>query len=137
MKKKLFLAALVLVVLSAIGVWFFVFYKPTHFKRDVTDEKAIVVTAPAMVKAFQMDETSANQQYLNKTVQVTGQILEAKTDQQGNQTVTLKSEDGFSNVYCTLKEAVTGLETGKTITVKGICTGFLSDVVLIDAILLK
>jgi hypothetical protein len=135
MKQKVIIGALIAVVLGAIGVWFFIFYAPTHFKRDVADEKGIQLTAAALVKAYQENESNANALYLDKPLEIKGEISETKVDQVGNTTLTLKSEDAFASVFCTLKKADPSLKPGQPITVKGICTGFLSDVVLKDAII--
>lgn len=135
MKQKIIIGALIAVVLGVVGVWFFVFYAPTHFKRDVADEKGIQLTAAALVKAYQDNESNANTLYLDKPLEIKGEIGETKVDQVGNTTLTLKSEDAFASVFCTLKKADPSLKTGQTVTVKGICTGFLSDVVLKDAII--
>ncbi|OYU56302.1 MAG: hypothetical protein CFE25_03400 [Chitinophagaceae bacterium BSSC1] len=135
MKQKVIIGALITVVLGVIGVWFFVFYAPTHYKRDVADEKGIQLTAAALVKAYQENESNANALYLDKPLEIKGEISETKVDQVGNTTLTLKSEDAFASVFCTLKKADLSLKPGQQVTVKGICTGFLSDVVLKDAII--
>ena len=137
MKKKIILSGLLVAGFAGIGIWYFIFYKPTHFKRDVADEQAITITAKQIVKNFQSNEDSANKIYLNKAIAITGEVLEAKKNQDGKPTVTLKSDDSFSNIYCTLKDDAGQIQGGSTITVKGICTGFLSDVVIIDAIIIK
>lgn len=137
MKMKIILVGLIAAVIGGIGVWYFVFYKPTHFKRDVADEQAINVTAVKIVGDFLANEDSANKVYLNKAIAITGEVIEAKKNLDGKPTVTLKSNDSFSNIYCTLKDDAGQFQGGTTITVKGICTGFLSDVVIIDAIIVK
>ncbi len=137
MKKKIILSVLVLIVASIAGVWFFIFYKPTHFKRDVADEKGITITSKELVKTFQSNESGANTIYLNKVLEVTGEVADIKIDQTGNTAVTLKSDDAFANVFCTLKAGSSQPKTGTIITVKGICNGFLSDVVLNEAIIIK
>ncbi len=133
--KKMIIAGVALAVVAAIGVWFFVFYKPTHFKRDVADEKGIVVAATAIVNAYVSNEAEANKQFLNKAVEVTGEVMDVKKDQEGKTTVALKGGDAFSNVFCTLKETATNIQGGTQITIKGVCTGFLSDVVISDAVI--
>ena len=137
MKKRLFLGAFLLAIVAFTGVWFFVFYKPTHFKRNVADEKGITVTAAALVKAYQGNESAANTAYLDQSLEIKAEITEIKTDQTGNTTITLKSDDALAGVLCTLKNSDNSLKVGQTITIKGICTGFLSDVVLKDAIIIK
>jgi hypothetical protein len=135
MKQKILIGALITVLIAFAAIWFFVFYAPTHFKRDVADEKGIQITAAALVKAYQENESNANALYLDKPIEIKGEIGETKADQAGNTTLTLKSEDAFASVFCTLKKADASLKAGQIITVKGICTGFLSDVVLKEAII--
>ncbi|MFY8003610.1 MAG: OB-fold protein [Chitinophagaceae bacterium] len=137
MKQKLIVATLFLAVLAIAGTWFFVFYKPTHFKRNVAKEAGLVITADSLVKAFQQNETAANTQFLNKAIEVTGVVTEVAKTEQGNTTVLIASGDAFTNVYCTLQANETKVpQPNKVISVKGLCTGFLSDVVIIDAIII-
>ena len=137
MKKKIILTAATVFVLTIISAWFFIFYKPTHFKRDVADENGIITTAKEIVKEFQSNEAASNAKYVNKAVEISGEVLEAKKDQTGNTILVLKSDDALSNVFVTLKSADQIASVGSSITIKGICTGFLSDVVIIDAIFVK
>ena len=137
-KKNVILGILLIGVVAIIGVWYFIFYRPTHFKRDVTDEKAIVITAKDIVKEFQSNEAEANKKYLNKAVEITGEVVECKKDQEGHPTVTLKSDDAFSNVQVTLKgDKQLEAKGGSTITIKGIVNGNLSDVIIIEAVVTK
>ena len=137
MKKKIILSVLLIFITAILAVWFFIFYKPTHFKRDASAEKAITITAKEIVKAFQTNEANANTLFLNKAVEISGEVSEIKKDQTGKSTVMLKSDDAFSNVFVTLKEEDKQPQVGNNIIVKGICTGFLSDVVIIDAIIVS
>ena len=137
MKKKIILSILAIIIVAITGVWFFVFFKPTHFKRDVADEKGIVVSSKEIVKEFQSNEAASNAKYINKAVEISGEVAEVKKDQTGKTTIIIKSDDAFSNVFVTLKQPDKQPQTGTTICIKGICTGFLSDVVVIDAIVTK
>ena len=130
--------SILLLILISISIWYYVFvYSKTHH-RNVADEKGTTVEAAAIVKAFQTNETSANAAYLNKAVEIKGKFSEIKQDQSGNTTITIKSDDTFSNVFCTLKAGTSFQATKDSIvTIKGICTGFLSDVVINEAIVVK
>jgi len=138
MKKKIIYGILVAVVLGVIGVWFFVFYLPTtsYYKRDVAKENGISITAVQLVKNFQANEDSANKIYLNKAIEITGQVQEAKMDE-GHPVIILKSEDSFSSIYCSFTNDPGEIQAGTTITVKGLCIGFLSDVRIIEAVVTK
>ena len=136
MNKKVKIAVLVLVVFFIIGAItaYLLLNKP---QRDVAKEKGIELTASQLVKEYQANEDSANAINLNKTLEVSGLVTEIKNNQEGKQTIMLASEDAFTGVFCTLKENVDGLTEGSNITIKGICSGMLSDVRLRDAVVVK
>jgi len=137
MKKKIILFATAVILIGGFGLWYYIFpYSESHH-RDVADEDAISVTAVQIVKDYQADEHNANARYLNKAIEVTGHVLAKKADQAGNTTVTLSSGDAFSNVFCTLKPGIALASADSTVIIKGICSGFLSDVVLSGGVIIK
>ena len=135
--KKYLLIFITVAVIAAIGVWYYVFIYSKNNHRNVANEKGIEVTAMQLVSEYKASDSIANKKYLDKAIQVTGEVAEAKTNEDSTIAVTLKSADAFSNVYCTLLKNQTQPLAGKVITLKGICTGMLSDVVLIDAVIVK
>lgn len=137
MLKNIILSSMLILAMGLFGTWYYAFYMPTHFKRKVADEKGINISASAIVKAYQANEQVANLSYLNKTLEVTGEITVIKQDQTGRTTVELKSEDAFAGVFCTLNSINNQIKPGQQITIKGFCTGFLSDVVLNEAEIVK
>jgi hypothetical protein len=134
MKKKIILIVFAFVFTIAFGTWYYVFqYSKTHH-RNVESEDAVIITAAKIVKDYQTNERVANNYYLNKAVEVRGEVLKKNKDQAGNTTVTIKSGDAFSNIFCTFKHGISLGKKDSVIVVKGICSGFLSDVVLDDAV---
>lgn len=137
MKRKIVLIILAIGVIAATGGWYYVFeYSKTHH-RDVESENAINITASQLVKDYETDEAKANSRYLNKAIQIKGVVIKSGRDQAGNYTVSLKSDDPFSNVFCTLKKNENLSAEGATITLKGICSGYLTNVVLSDGVIVK
>ena len=137
MKRKVVVGALTLVGFLAAGVWYYVFvYSKTHH-RNVADEQGLIVPAGQIVKDYETDEAGANKKYLNKAVEIEGFILKKDKDQAGNTTITLKSGDPMANIFCTLKPGEASKLHGNQMLIKGICTGYLSDVVLNEAVVLK
>lgn len=137
MNKKIVWAIVVVFLLGGLNLWYYVFeYSKTHH-RNVADEDALNVTSAQIVKDFQSNEKVADAKYLNKAIEVQGVLLQMQKDQSGNITVTLKSGDPFANIFCTLKPGLQLPAKGSVIVVKGVCTGFLSDVVLNNAIIVK
>jgi len=147
--KKLIIAALVLGLVGALATWVFVFYLPSsefykNYKRNKEYENFISVKANDLVKEFQSNETEAYKKFTGKNektnepivLKITGEVVSEKMEN-GNPVLTLKSEDPMFNVSCTLLKFQDEIKSGSIVTVKGICTGFTSDVVVINAIISK
>lgn len=121
-----------MVIAAAIATWMYL-YKPN---RSVTNEKGIEITAVQLVKEFQESEAGANAKYLDKAMQVTGTVSKVEKNQEGQTTVLISSEDAMTGVYCTLKEA-SDIVVGSVITIKGFCSGMLSDVRIREAVVIE
>ena len=102
----------------------------------VEDAESVKLSANDLSKAFANDENKANQQYLNKAIEVTGQVSEVNKNQDGGTMLVLQTEDPIMGVQCTMREGKSNVENGKTITVKGFCSGSgITGVLLTDCIL--
>lgn len=136
MNKKVKIALLVVLGCIVIGavVAYRMWNKP---HRDVATEDALKISAAKLVKDYQAGEPAANALYLDKAVEVTGNIADTGSNQEGQATVLLSSEDAFTGVFCTLREKTGGLKPGQTVVLKGICSGMLSDVRVRDAIIVS
>src|SRR5678815_4902804 len=126
-KKSIILILLVAIILAVAGYAYYVWNEPA---RDVSKEKGIQITAVAIFDSFSNNEQSANTRFLNKAIEVTGTVTDVKKNQAGETVVYLKSDDPVFGVNCTFKQDPGAIEKGSTITFKGICTGYLSDVVI-------
>jgi hypothetical protein len=132
--KRVVLGIIVIVILSGFGYAYYLWNKPA---RDVSNEKGIKITAVAIFDSFEKNEQAANIAFLNKAVEVTGIVSNVKTNQAGNTVVYLKSDDPVFGVNCTFKQTPEKIIKGEHITFKGICTGYLSDVVVNQGVLVK
>jgi DNA/RNA endonuclease YhcR with UshA esterase domain len=127
--KKIIIGILVLGIIGA-----FIAYK-MYNKPHVNVEEAsadISITADKILNDFSSDENSANLKYLDKIIQVNGVVSEINIEKG---IITIETNDDFGNVICHLSEEasrkISGLQEGQIIVVKGICTGFLMDVILV------
>jgi len=122
---------LVTILLIAGGIYYYTFVYAKNHHRDAQSETAIVISADSLTAAYQKNEQTANKLYLNKAIEVSGNILNINKDQAGHTTLLIGKADAFSNVSVTLNstEAITK-KVGEPATVKGVCTGFLSDVII-------
>ena len=127
--------AIAVVAISALGGYYYVFvYSKTHH-RNVQSEKGIVIVADSLSAQFQANEKEANSKYLNKAIEVTGIIVSIDKNQEGKITVIIGRADSFSNVSVTLISTTSLTQkVGETITIKGVCTGALSDVIITEGV---
>lgn len=132
-KKKIIIGILLLGVIGAF-VGYKIYNKP-HI--DVSEVVAdITISSNNILEEFTADEAKANSKYLEKIVAVSGEIAEIKIEKEKG-IITLKTNDDFASILCHLSldatKKMNSLKVGQTITLKGICTGFLMDVILVKA----
>ena len=109
---------------------------------DLSKAKAdFALQVSELVSEFNQDEASASSKYIDKVVEVTGTVatIEIKSDSTLN--ITLADEDQMSGVICTfpgiVNPASIEIKEGEIITVRGVCSGMLMDVLLNDCVLVK
>ena len=137
MKKKI-LAGLLLVIASCVAYGLYLYYKPHQSVANETP--AFQIEAAALAGEYELNEKLADSKYLGKVVEVRGIISEKIIDQNGKIMVTLAGQD-LAGVGCEFEKNAlsdaTGLKEGDRVTIKGICTGALMDVVLVDCVVSK
>lgn len=134
MKKIFYLIVFVIVVASGVYYYTFIYSKMHH--RNAQTESSILISADSLTAAYQANEQTANQKFLNKAVEVTGSIISINKDQANHITILIGKADAFSNVSVTLiSTQPIQQKVGDMITVKGVCTGNLSDVVINEGVI--
>ncbi len=135
-KKLLKILALLLVVgVVAGGFIGYKMYNKPH--RNVEAASSVKIEAVQLVTEYETNEAEANKKYLDKVLNVSGKVTEISKNQDGNHVVTLVGSD-MGTVICTVEDkAAAPPAAGDVVTVKGICTGYLTDVVLARAVLEK
>ena len=130
--KKILIPAVVLLIIGVLSIYGL--YNKPH--RNVAGENGIVTSAEQIFNDFQSNEAEANLKYLDKVVEVTGKVADVTRNQEGKMVVILDTGDVFGGVACTMAEEEQYM-TGQVVAIKGICKGYLTDVVLTEAIKLK
>jgi len=129
--KKITLAVAILAAAAALYGWYLYHKKPQDVKQA---QSQFEVTAPDLTTAFNADESAATVKYVDKVVSVSGKIKDIKIEPGGAATVFLDSGDPMAAVTCSFYDTeaatVKKLATGQQVTIKGLCTGKLMDVVL-------
>jgi cytochrome c-type biogenesis protein CcmE len=138
MKKwmKVLLTVAAIGLIAGLLMVYWIFNKP---HRDVAKEKGIALSAQQVYDAFRTNEASANSQYLDKAIELTGTVADVSTNQEGQKVVNFSTNDPLVMINCTFKTDPGNLKAGDTITFKGICTGYIPDanVVINEGVLIK
>jgi hypothetical protein len=123
------------ICLAAVLIALF-FYGWTQFNRSQKDTAKLQsdfrLTADELVASFQKNEVLAGKTYNDKVLSVTGTIsLVSKEEGRVNVSI--------GGVLCQFSKNhaadATGLIAGQQIRIRGICTGLLLDVVLVNCVL--
>ena len=126
--------AILLIIFASIG-WY-LYNKPHQGISNA--ETDLHITSVDLYNDFQRNETLANQKYLNKIIEVTGNISDVK-NVNGSKIIFLNSNEAMGEVSCKLSnddnpKNITAKKS-TTITIKGKCTGYTMDVNLVDCII--
>ena len=135
--KFLLGSLLAILILSGIA-WFSFLNVPKASSQGKTAD--FQLTATELFQAFESDEASSNAKYIGKIIDVTGTINEISSDEQGAPVLLLARGD-IGGVLCTLEkdqlDAINSKKLGDQITVKGVCTGMLMEVILNKGVFIK
>lgn len=141
MKMKPFAKiALAIVLIIAIGGILGALYmynlKPKDLKRVKPD---FVITAVELTAAFNEDGKAATDKYVNKIIEVSGEISSVMPGEKGAVNIQLESGNNVTSVICTIQNAGNNktFEPGKAITLRGVCSGFLMDVLLNNCVVVE
>jgi DNA/RNA endonuclease YhcR with UshA esterase domain len=136
-RKAIFLSGLVLFLVVMAAFTFYFINKP---HTNVEGIKAnVVISAENLYSQYKANEIEADKRYLNKVVEVTGEVA-AITNSNHHYIITLKTKElGGINCEMMMKDTNSLLKIKENMiaVVKGRCIGFLADVDLVDCILAK
>jgi hypothetical protein len=134
---KYILIILVAVIVVGLAAGIYLYNKPhKNIERSKADFK---MPASQLYNEFSNNENTANQKYLDKTIEVIGIVADKSFNDKGEITLVLRAPSDMSGVSCTIDPRFTEkaklTEKGKQVKIKGTCTGILLDVVLIHCVI--
>ena len=129
--KKIVIAIGVLALFGA-GVGYYMFNKPLESTKSMTAHYSL--SAEDLLMAFEEDESAANTKYLDKVLEIKGKV-EKIDRKEGSTTVYLDANNPMSNIIFKLEEPNSKIKEGDDVIMKGICTGYLADVILVRALI--
>jgi hypothetical protein len=134
MRKRIIVFAGVILCLTAMAIGYHLYNLPRTKAVDVPVDKK--VTATELFGAFAKDEETANTQYTNKVLEISGAVRDVQKN--GKElSILLSGGTSEGGVNCTLAEDIPAPRIGSLLHVKGRCTGFLMDVSVIDATIIN
>lgn len=133
--KKILIALLVLAIIGA-GYGYYMYNKPVESLESKNAD--VTISADELIQAYEADESAANKKYLGKVVLVTGTVSGVTTEE-GKKKLILETSDPISSVICELEEnkETSSFNAGDQVKVKGLCSGYLSDVILVQSVIVK
>lgn len=129
MKRILSIIILIGLIGGALGFYFYQKPHPSMDRMKVDQE----TTSSAILDAYQSSEDQANATYLGKVITVEGTVQSVEDKEQ--KTIILKGNDLMSSVRCKMDGEIehskfSTIQPGSKIKIKGICTGYLMDVII-------
>jgi len=94
--------------------------------KNVKDASAVKITAAELYHSFIADSAKARTLYTDKVVEVAGEITKVTLNQQAQQIILLKTAVDGAYINCTMEEKADGHKVGGNISIKGICSGYIS-----------
>jgi hypothetical protein len=125
--------ALFVVCFIAVSAILAALYYYTLKHTDMAKAKPdFVITATALQKEFEDNETAASTKYINKIIEVTGIIATIKPAENNVLNISMDTGSDISAVIGTFPAIADPpkLTVGSEITFRGECSGFLMDVLL-------
>ena len=134
-RMKKFIIASCIVLVSAVGYGFYLYYKP--HQGIANKEAAFTLESKKLFDEYSTDESASNNKYLGKIVSVFGRVVDKGVDANGTFSLIMEGGD-FAGVGCQFDKSVLNemqtIKKGQVLKIKGMCTGMLMDVVLIDCV---
>lgn len=126
--------ALILFIVTIIIV--INYYNKPHINVE-TESADYTLSVQELVEAYTIDETHADNLYSNKIIEVTG-FIDTSYIEYDDLVVILKNKKQ-ENVIVTCRadqqHRINDLKNGQLISVKGICAGYITDVIMTDCII--
>lgn len=126
--KKFLVLFLAFAFCIAVGLGYYLFNKKSASIDQLETE--LTVKAGELVHQFEDDEETANAVFLEKVIEVNGRMINSVIEN-GVRTIYLDGGGTLGSVLCQMEDFQEDALVGQSLTIKGICSGYLMDVVLI------
>ncbi len=127
-----------IIIVVSIGIYAYVSFTSLHTINVSEISSFDEVQSNSLIENFLMDEEKADETYVNKVIEITGIVKEVSFLNNRN-TLILQGDNESPGIICDMNPdqltAITKIRKGDRVRVKGICKGFLKDVIVLNCIL--
>ena len=133
MSRIVLYVGLAIVLIGVIvGVYFY-----TLGQKDLTNVKPeYTLPARELYADFEADENAANTKYLDKVLEVSGNVSHVEMNTDSTMNVMLMGKADLGGVQCAfinvVDPSVMKINSGDSVVIRGICSGMLMDVVQLN-----
>lgn len=138
--KPLLRNSLLVFILASVAMVFIVLMLFNRTQKDLSGVNPdFVLSSVELQKEFEENEMEAGKKYTGKIIDVTGIISSISTGEKNALTVNLKTGNDYSSVLCTFHflSSFSDFYSGKSITIRGECSGYLMDVLLNNCVVVE
>ncbi len=118
-RRNIFLSIIGLVLAGATLAW----YMYNKEGPNIENAGAAKITATHLYELFTKDSVAAKKNYLEKILEVSGEVTQVNKNQQGQSIILLKTHTAGASLNCTLEGLAGNIKKGDKILIKGICNG--------------
>ena len=127
---------LIILIVGALMAVLFGVYEYNRPHKSLTNQTPdFSMSSMELLSDYQTDESDSDKKYLNKIIQVNGLLREVQVDHMNEISLVLEAGEEMSAVICEMEKGVykeSDFTEGDQVSIKGICTGMLMDVVLVQ-----
>ena len=119
---------LTLIPVLAAGAWQG-WHEYNRTNKDLSKVKADVrITVTEIINEYESNDSTADEKYLGKIIELSGNVKKVEEDGYGNYTIVLGETENSSSVRCTMDTAyrmdAAHVPEGSSVTLRGACTGY-------------
>jgi len=120
-KRNIFSIFIAMIVIAAV-IGFMMWNEP---HRDIKDSTALKTTAVVLYSNLTKDSARMKSTLVNQVVEVSGEIKNVLKNQKGDQIILLKTNTSGGSINCTMEGKISNVKPGDTISIKGLCSGYI------------
>ena len=132
MKKNRILKIAITFVIVVTAIGYYAYYEFNRTNDSLKNKQPAYVVSPSMIiDEFSKNSTAALQKYVDKVIEVEGQVKNIETTEKNDVTIVLGEENNMSSLRFSLDsnetKEVNIIKINAKVRLKGMCTGYNAD----------